>query len=302
MVQDVPQASGVRPFDESSAAETHDVWERFEQIRATSTRPFSSCFDLGDGRVVKRGDARLCNEANTIEFIRNNTTIPVPRVYMLFQKDGEWFLVMEAIMGTTLESHYKRLPVAQLVQIAKTLKGYVEQLKSLGTCRRTMGSWPSGPFRNVYYTQVFHHRFQVPLPTIEYTTIDEFHAYWLERLGDHPARAGLSEAISRGSKDVDVVLVHGDLNPQNIMISDDGHILSILDWDTCGWYPHFWDRMAMRRSGIWSRNWREALDAVFGIADDMEHTYCTLLDHLADDYFFDDELLLQLSATSQAPS
>lgn len=208
---------------------------------------------------------------------------------MHFHRADVSYLVMDAIEGVTLESCFRDLSQAQLTALAQTLKAWAIELQELGrrsSHRSTMGSWPEGPFCNVFFTRSPHDRFQVDLPSAEYQNMDEFHAYWLERLGDH--RRVLEEASTkyRGVSE-DVVLAHGDLNADNIVVSIEGDcIVSILDWDSLGWWPAFWDPMCMIRGGRWSREWCEALEAVFGRPrNELGAVYSNVLDCLSQDYF-----------------
>ena len=38
-----------------------------------------------------------------------------------------------------------------------------------------------------------------------------------------------------------VVFTHGDLNPHNILVSPDGHVCGIIDWESAGWLPEYWE-------------------------------------------------------------
>ncbi|EGN93903.1 hypothetical protein SERLA73DRAFT_63256 [Serpula lacrymans var. lacrymans S7.3] len=37
-----------------------------------------------------------------------------------------------------------------------------------------------------------------------------------------------------------IVFTHGDLWSHNILVKD-GHITAIIDWETAGWYPEYWE-------------------------------------------------------------
>lgn len=45
-----------------------------------------------------------------------------------------------------------------------------------------------------------------------------------------------------------IVFSHGDLYPWNIQVSDDGHVVAILDWEAAGWYPEYWEFTTAMRS------------------------------------------------------
>ena len=38
-----------------------------------------------------------------------------------------------------------------------------------------------------------------------------------------------------------VVFTHGDLNRHNIMVGPDGHVCGIIDWESAGWLPDYWE-------------------------------------------------------------
>jgi len=50
----------------------------------------------------------------------------------------------------------------------------------------------------------------------------------------------LAQAVELHSKNHNIVFTHGDLNPWNILVHD-GHVSAILDWETAGWYPEYWE-------------------------------------------------------------
>lgn len=41
------------------------------------------------------------------------------------------------------------------------------------------------------------------------------------------------------------VFTHGDIKPKNIMVSADGHITSLLDWEYSGFMPDYWEAAGM---------------------------------------------------------
>jgi serine/threonine protein kinase len=38
---------------------------------------------------------------------------------------------------------------------------------------------------------------------------------------------------------------HGDLGPHNILVSEDGAVTAIIDWEFAGWYPEYWEFIKM---------------------------------------------------------
>lgn len=43
------------------------------------------------------------------------------------------------------------------------------------------------------------------------------------------------------------VFTHGDLCPRNIIVNDDCHIVGLLDWESSGGFPDYWDLAQMMK-------------------------------------------------------
>ena len=75
---------------------------------------------------------------------------------------------------------------------------------------------------------------------------DPSHPSWKPRLlGPLPLATFttyLSNWLSQPCLDIGLPLhfYHADLGPDNIVVSDNGHIKAILDWESAGFYPKFW--------------------------------------------------------------
>ncbi|CCE34090.1 uncharacterized protein CPUR_08022 [Claviceps purpurea 20.1] len=60
----------------------------------------------------------------------------------------------------------------------------------------------------------------------------------------------------------EIVLTHGDLNMRNIMMHN-GRLSGIIDWETCGWFPDYWDYTKAHFITKIHRRWLRIVDAVF---------------------------------------
>ena len=191
-------------------------------------------------------------EAAAMEYVRLNTTIPVPKVHFAFCHGDSGYIIMDFINGETLDNAQFNCSEDQLLTIAGQLKDFIGQLRKLGGNQTTsMGSWPSGPFRNVY--------FEDSPPPHEFRTMDEFRDYWVQRC---PTGDSDAPELDHSTAVNEVVLTHGDLASRNIIIKD-GVIAAILDWETFGWYPSFWEYTFVYR-GAWHRSWIKALPPGLG--------------------------------------
>ncbi|KAI1144064.1 kinase-like domain-containing protein [Hypoxylon sp. FL0543] len=203
------------------------------------------------------------NEFNALRMVRRYTSIPVPEVLdvaverVAADDSFSWpktYLLITRIPGLPLWRCQNVLSDRDIERIANQLKDYVAQLRdipklaksdaaicnTLGeACRdsRIRGASPVGPFA------------------------DEAAFSQILRFSDDPAR--------RGHR---IVFTHADLNPRNILVDQtvqsDGSIgwsvTGIVDWETAGYYPEYWDyTKAMFEGFRWSQRYNEMVQEVF---------------------------------------
>ncbi|KAJ7065242.1 hypothetical protein C8F01DRAFT_1248842 [Mycena amicta] len=244
-----------------------EVMALLERARSSTTHPFgpfASAYDLGDGRYIK-----------------------YPRVQMVFNRDGYQYLVMDAANGNSLASQYIKMSDEELMPMARQLRGYVDELKQLGAGVSTLGSWPEGPYRNVFFYETPDLPYSVEAPSSAFQTVHDFHLYWCNRFGNQPIVATLQQAMVEHAHETDVVFSHGDLNASNIIISDaPQRIVAIIDWETLGWYPSCWEEMSIWRGvrqNLGSSGWTKAVRSVFGPRQGLTAVYYEVVDALSDD-------------------
>ncbi|RPD52407.1 kinase-like protein [Lentinus tigrinus ALCF2SS1-7] len=235
------------------------VDERELRILGHSVFANNLFYDLGDGRIVKTGVNVSVNEAKAMVFVRQNTTIPVPEVYMVFQHDGATCIVMELVGGVALReavdhdetgSYNPSRPLvteAQVLSIMQQLKGFIAELRDLGRRfpqnKPQFGSWPDGPYRTSYFYGAF--------PTTPFTSVDEFHAYFLDRL----------RLLTQEQATYDL------LDQEKARAENED-----VDWETFGWYPEFWEYMGIGNE-VMGRVISQAIRSVFGEMPPVSETY-----------------------------
>lgn len=173
-------------------------------------------------------------EAMSLDFIWQNTTIPVPQVFDVFSVNGVVHILQEFINAPVLEDVWHKLSPEQQRSSMVQLKDCLNQLRALepphpervqgidgSGClddRLEHGEW--GPFDN---HEAFH-RF-----------------LGLDAMRMDPERYPLvqeSLSITQGRR-YKTVFAHGDLGPHNILWKS-GRIF-IIDWERSGWFPEYWD-------------------------------------------------------------
>jgi aminoglycoside phosphotransferase (APT) family kinase protein len=173
------------------------------------------------------------DDAESIMFIRENTTIPVPEILDTYHEDGKNYIVMNYIPGVSLDNVWECMSAEDMSVITKELEDYVRQMRQLSAPegvligsvtggpaidRRQSGSATGGPFRSE----------------------TDFNEWQLAQLIPQVPLSSREMYASMHKSDHRVVFTHGDLAFHNIIVSD-GHIKAIIDWEYSGWYPEHWD-------------------------------------------------------------
>jgi hypothetical protein len=230
-----------------------------------------TCYNLNDGRYVKVSnalDGTGLAEARVMDFIRIHTKIPVPRVHMVFERAGELYNVMDYVPGERLSRSYGT-SAEDLQNIASQLAGIIRQIRAISIPQQSgIGTWDGRPFKNTWFRPLPWDR-NVTLSCV-FHSVAEYNDYWIKR-----SKLDITAAPHVGTS-TQIVLAHGDLNGANIIVKN-GEIAAILDWDTFGWYPDFWELIPPR---IWvkgGKGWLEAMDRTFGPEDEMSILYKELL-------------------------
>ncbi|KAL7938312.1 kinase-like domain-containing protein [Trichoderma chlorosporum] len=186
---------------------------------------------FGENKVRKSGPMLRPYEAETMKFIAEKTTIPVPKVYDTDWQDGNMTaILMEYIPGKTLDKVWDDLDKEQKMSIALELKGYMEQLGKLkgeyiGALNRgkaligKKSPHECGPFE----TERAFNRYI--LEDIATTTPEMVRLYARYSLWNHH----------------EINFTHGDFAPRNIIIDENYKVAAILDWEESGWYPEHWE-------------------------------------------------------------
>ncbi|KAL2430629.1 hypothetical protein ABEF95_012076 [Exophiala dermatitidis] len=221
-----------------------------------------SLLRLSPWTCVKLGTFRDLCEARTMQYIASNTSIPVPKVYCSFQRrrksDGTTttYVVMERIRGETLASAWPTLSASSRDKILLQLRHFVQEMRnlpapkrehkisnvdggSLWDCRLVSGVDRFGPFKDA---QAFH----------------LFLRNGLEKAP--PELPEVDEMIKLQARDWGpVVFTHGDLSSLNILVRGD-RIVGIVDWETAGWFPPYWEYTTACQVNPRNTFWAEWID------------------------------------------
>ncbi|KAH8921975.1 hypothetical protein BT69DRAFT_1335094 [Atractiella rhizophila] len=174
-----------------------------------------------------------------MEFVRSQTTIPIPRVYAAFVHENNSYIVMDFVENDALESFYPdylKTSVASVHEFVNFLVDCKRQLVELGHSYTTdppFCSWSGEAYNNRVFDPPLTHRLHL---------YEQFQDYWKDQwdIPHNPFLEMPRSLIEFSTSPPSAVLCHGDLVADNVLVKD-GKVVAIIDWDTLGFYPHFWE-------------------------------------------------------------
>ncbi|KAL2814414.1 kinase-like protein [Aspergillus granulosus] len=193
---------------------------------------------IGSAVILKeRPDLYPRNEVKNTEFVRQHTTIPVPKVLREWVDDSSrYFVLTERISGETLQDAWSALSGSQKENIATQVADCIHQLRRFQS--PVMKSVDDGP---LYSGWLFLNGSETPHGPIK--SDKEMGESLISSL--HIPETASSRFMRRLPTCTPYTLTHGDLNIQNIVVKD-GELAGILDWEYAGYFPAWWEYVATK--------------------------------------------------------
>ena len=185
---------------------------------------------------VKYGPFQHISEAAAMQYIAANTSMPVPKVYCAFQRNGNTYIVMQRIAGSPIGHNWEQRPEESKKRLLGQLRGYVDEMRSLRPTK-------PGAVQAVDGGKLYDMRLSGGLSGIgPFVSLDEFHAFLRDGIGSSPDQVPeVNELVHRHEASRHgTCFAHGDLNSMNILAKGDD-IVGVVDWDTAGWWPEYWE-------------------------------------------------------------
>jgi len=166
---------------------------------------------------------------------------------------------MDVVPGKELHVAWRTMSEATKRWVVKQLKGYFDQLRALkppiegrvmsvtgGALRdgSRIGLQPFGPFQS-------H---------------DDFHLFLRRniRLEKFETVANCEKIVSSHRQHYATKFSHGDFAPRNVLVKSDGTIMAIIDWDSAGWFPEYWEYTKANFTPYAPDDWVESIGEMTG--------------------------------------
>ncbi|CAL00415.1 hypothetical protein CBS115989_10553 [Aspergillus niger] len=193
-------------------------------------------WSIGSKVILKdRGSNLPTSEVPNIQFVQEQTSIPVPTVIKSWEEGKHTLILMRRIPGEPLSNVWSKLTIDEKNKIAKQTAEYLQQLRNLQSDKiQCLGGRP------VFSNFLFKNKGLNEVPRGPFASDDELWAEMERGLNEkipEAARVRLRQCMPSA---MPYTFTHGDLTNVNIMV-ENGELTGIIDWETAGYFPVWWE-------------------------------------------------------------
>lgn len=210
-------------------------------------------WSLGSNLILKERSIEPPNfESANLRFLTERTSIPIPKTVEEWKEDdGTYFLLTKRIHGHPLNEAWPTMCATDKERIAKQTAEYVIQLRKLHSSRmESLGGQP------LYSAFLFPNGYGIGHGP--FSSDDELWAEMSLSLTNVPEKVRL-KLRQRMPTATPYTFSHCDLTNVNIIV-DNGHLAGILDWESSGYFPAWWEFTAAGIGlGQEDKEWKDLL-------------------------------------------
>lgn len=184
---------------------------------------------------VKYGRRVHLSEASTLLFISEHTSIPVPKVYCAFTHSGRTYIVMERIKCDMIGSGWLKRSQQSKAKLLSQLKSMILEMQELQPPDNIgVASVDGGSFFDCRISGALRHG--------PFRTLQDFHKHLrMDMEFDPTFDSDIQDMMKQQDNNTwPLKFTHGDLSSLNILVIN-GTIIRIIDWETAGWFPSYWE-------------------------------------------------------------
>ncbi|KAG6057046.1 hypothetical protein E4U32_005383 [Claviceps aff. humidiphila group G2b] len=197
----------------------------------------------------------LANEFAALQLVRRHTNVPVPSALDLVSDSENSYLLTTTIRGVPLGRCIDTLSHDEVTTLVGDLQECLSKLRAI-----PKEVAPKYAITNALGKACYDGRL-ITGSNYDEARGDFFGPFVDEDDFNNTLRCGALPNVVHSSGH-EIVLTHGDLNMRNIMMHN-GRLSGFIDWETCGWYPDYWDYTKAHFITKIHRRWLKIVDAVF---------------------------------------
>jgi serine/threonine protein kinase len=225
--------------------------------------------------VVKYGIYMSENEGYALLFIEEQLRIPAPRLYAMYREGRTLYIVMEFIPGENLQQLWPKLEEEDKVTMALQLRAICDQMRALPSLGY-FGSVSRGPylqrwFRTVTPDPLINGPFESSAEVV-LALARRSQQNWRENHKRSFTSEWFARHLGQALGGCKSVFTHAYLHPQNILVRKEATgpnkeheryvVSAIVDWETAGWYPDYWEYAGSFVDFIWCDDWPEKYELI----------------------------------------
>lgn len=215
--------------------------------------------------VTKSGSGVRSPEAEAMKFVFKHTDVPVPEVlFANFMPDhgkfdreeclkpdyrpAEGMIGMTIIPGTCLDQKWDTLDDEDKQSICLQLWDLITKIRDIARPQELEGLYQcaadGSPSRDPMLEDLQE-------PARPLSSDYELRARIYERYlhcGGSRHENQLLDMLPRSERSV---FTHADIAPRNVMVDEENNITGIIDWESAGWYPEYWEYAQIMRPAFW---------------------------------------------------
>ena len=218
------------------------------QPRIFSNQPGARVEEIYEGVVRKTGHRVTRNEETALRLVKEHTTVPVPDVisatYPVKSGREHGTLLMDLSDGSPLNTQWDRYDDKTKERVCRDIWQVVHQLQRIPRPPALARLYQCGADGSPAIDVLLQDLNQPPAPILTDEALrDRIYKRYLDSNGgSYPEN--LPKLLPRSSTSV---FTHGDLTPRNILVDGKGQITGVVDWESAGWYPDYWEYANMMK-------------------------------------------------------
>ncbi|KAI0003979.1 kinase-like protein [Xylariaceae sp. FL0662B] len=197
--------------------------------------------------------ASLSNKYETLGLLRRQTDVPVPKPLDLISQAEDCYLLTSRQPGRLVGVCIGMLSDKQLRYLVYELQHCLNMLRGLPRDPDLQGK-----ITNTVGEACYDARINAAVPYDE-TRGDFIGPFQTEHEFNETLRnPHIPDTVHRSGHKI--VFTHGDLNMRNILVDGkSGRLSGIVDWETAGWFPDYWDYTKAHYTTKLKWRWRQSV-------------------------------------------
>jgi serine/threonine protein kinase len=230
---------------------------------------------VGEKFAVKYGPSVTLLEAQNLSFVAENSNVPVPEMYgtLTEESTGRKFIVMEMVPGEPLAKAWPGFTSSEKHHVVEQIRRAMIDLRNIPPAGY-IGSVAGQPCADGIFWTPDHP--QDPALSGPFDTEDSMNEGILRKLesSEQLSYVGfLRTLMSTTLHSHRTFFTHGDLQPKNILVqrtsgtAGDAALfkIKIIDWETAGWYPEYWESCNATISARFNPDWLDIVQSAMPI-------------------------------------